>query len=246
MPQLDQATVRNRLLKSLSSVDFDALAGALEPVELPLGLVLETPYQEIERVVFIESGIVSRIVIGTRGEAAECGPIGFEGITAKPIILGGRTAINSLQVQVAGHGLAVSPDALQDAIRRSADLMQLMHRYVLACEIQTEHSLLSLSNDPIGRRLARWLLMYQDRTEGTVLSITHDLLSDLLNVRRSSVTDQLHVLEGIRAIRATRGTIEILDRSILIDTAAGSYGHPEQEFARLFPIPAHLVSALPA
>jgi hypothetical protein len=82
-------------------------------------------------------------------------------------------------------------------------------------------------------RLARWLLMCHDRLDGEDLALTHEFLSLMLGVRRSGVTDQLHILEGRHAIKATRGNIRITDREKLEDIAGGCYGAPEAEYGRL-------------
>ena len=227
--------VRNRLLNALPGTEFDLVAPQLEPMVLSTGLVMETPGELVEDVVFVESGIASRIVVGTPNGETECGHIGFEGMTGKPVVLGDRKAINRIEVRVPGIGLRLSADAFSVAMQQSAIFRDVVSKYVIACEVQTEHTLLASTNYTINQRLARWLLMYQDRTSGEELSITHDVLSDLLNVRRSSITSELHVLEGMLAIRAGRGSIAIRDRSILIEVAGGAYGIPEREYDRLIP-----------
>ena len=85
----------------------------------------------------------------------------------------------------------------------------------------------------VHERLARWLLMSHDRLDGDDLPLTHEFLAIMLGVRRSGVTDQIHILEGIGAIKATRGNIHIISRSKLENVAGGSYGLPEQEYHRL-------------
>jgi len=235
---IQRGEVRNRLLASLPDADFECISLGLEPMVLSRGLVLETPGEPVEDVVFVESGIASRIVVGAPHGETECGHVGFEGMTGKPVILGGRNAINRIEVRVPGIGLRIAADRIKDLLDQSRTFRDLMNTYVLACEIQTEHTLLAATNYTINQRLARWLLMYQDRTTGEELAITHDVLSDLLNVRRASITQELHVLEGIRAIRSNRGSILIRDRSLLIDVAGGSYGIPEREYEMLIPSPA--------
>ena len=90
--------VRNRLLNALPGTEFDLVAPQLEPMVLSTGLVMETPGELVEDVVFVESGIASRIVVGTPNGETECGHIGFEGMTGKPVVLGDRKAINRIEV----------------------------------------------------------------------------------------------------------------------------------------------------
>ncbi|MBY2944520.1 winged helix-turn-helix domain-containing protein, partial [Rhizobium leguminosarum] len=85
--------------------------------------------------------------------------------------------------------------------------------------------------------LARWILMCHDRLEGNNLAITHEFLALMLGVRRSGVTNELHVLEGVHAIRSTRGNVRIVDREKLIEIAGGCYGVPEREYERLLGLP---------
>jgi CRP-like cAMP-binding protein len=87
-------------------------------------------------------------------------------------------------------------------------------------------------NDALEKRLARWLLMNHDRLEGDRIKLTHDQLGVMLGVRRATVTDTLHILEGEGMIRCNRGVIEVCDRKRLLDFAGESYGAAETEYAR--------------
>jgi CRP-like cAMP-binding protein len=232
---IQQNVVQNRLLQSMSAADFDFLAPHLEAIELPVGLILEVPGEPVETVVFMESGIASRIVVGGPGAETECGHVGFEGMTGKPVVLGGDRAINRIEIRVRGTGLRIPAGMIKAGMENSSDFRRLMNRYVLACEIQTEHTLLSATSHTINQRLARWLLMFQDRSKSEELAITHDVLSDMLNVRRSSITDEIHILEGNQAIKASRGVITIRSRTLLLEIAGSGYGIPEMEYDRLIP-----------
>ncbi|AIC31447.1 helix-turn-helix domain-containing protein (plasmid) [Rhizobium etli bv. mimosae str. IE4771] len=99
-------------------------------------------------------------------------------------------------------------------------------------ELQLAHSALAAAKYSMHQRLARWLLMCHDRLAGDV-PVTHEFLAAMLGVRRSGITEHLHVLEGIHAIKSTRGNVRILDRRALIEVAGGCYGGPEAEYERL-------------
>jgi hypothetical protein len=89
----------------------------------------------------------------------------------------------------------------------------------------------------MNERLARWLLMCHDRLDGNDLSLTHEFLALMLGVRRSGVTNEIHVLEGLNVIRATRGNVRIIDRGKLEEIAGGCYGVAEAEYERLMGLP---------
>jgi CRP-like cAMP-binding protein len=103
--------------------------------------------------------------------------------------------------------------------------------------LQLAHSALANARYNMPERLARWILMCHDRLQDDDLPLTHEFLGLMLGVRRSGVTDQIHILEGIRAIKATRGNIKVVDRPKLEDIAGGSYGVPEQEYEKHIGLP---------
>jgi CRP-like cAMP-binding protein len=117
-------------------------------------------------------------------------------------------------------------------MKASASLQQVFLRFAQAFSIQVSQTALANGRYAVGERLARWLLMSQDRM-GDKLSLTHEFLSTMLGVRRPGVTEALQQLEAVGAIRATRGTIEVRYRGKLEDCAGGCYGIPEAEYRRL-------------
>lgn len=109
----------------------------------------------------------------------------------------------------------------------------LLLRYLHIRELQLSQSVVSASSCRLGSRLASWLLMCHDRLDTDDLPVTHEFLAVALGVRRAGVTNELHILEGERAIKATRGNVRILSRDILMKVAGGAYGFPEAEYRRL-------------
>ena len=134
-----------------------------------------------------------------------------------------------------GHGTAlrIAKAPLLEACSRSPSLNALLLRFVNTFIIQLGRTTVSNLFDRVEQRLSRWLLMNQDRLGGDTIELTHKQLGDMLGVRRPSVTDALHLLEGQRLIRATRGSIVILDRDGLRRVVGDSYGFAEAEYARL-------------
>jgi CRP-like cAMP-binding protein len=241
---MKQGLVRNRLLRRLPAKAFELIADQLEPVELPVTKSLVKPGKPIEAVCFIESGLASMVAESADGKAVEIRHIGFEGVAGYPVILGVDHTPNKTFMQAAGHGLQIaSEDFLVIMEIRAA--RELMLRYVHTCELQLAHTALAAAKYSMHQRLARWLLMCHDRIDGDELPLTHDFLALMLGVRRAGVTGQLHILEGMHAIRSTRGIVRILDRSKLIEIAGGCYGLPEREYDRLIgkkePTAAHSV-----
>jgi hypothetical protein len=132
-----------------------------------------------------------------------------------------------------GHGHRILNDLLFDALGESRTLRRILSRYAQALFVQTAYTALSNASHSLDKRLARWLLMVHDRTEGDTLAATHDFLSSMLNVRRQSVTTSLHLLEGERLIQNSRGLVTIRDRAGLEIFAGDAYGAAEVEFERL-------------
>ncbi|MBY5699940.1 Crp/Fnr family transcriptional regulator [Rhizobium leguminosarum] len=232
MTELLQRQVRNRLLRRFPEDAFELLAPLLEPVELPVKHSLVQPRKSIEHVCFIESGLASMVAESADGKSVEIRHIGREGIAGYPVVLGVDQTPNKTFMQVAGFGLQVATEDFLSVLEHPC-VRQLLLRYVHTCELQLAHSALAAAKFNMHQRLARWLLMCHDRIDGNDLPLTHEFLALMLGVRRAGVTDELHILEGMHAIRSTRGNVRITDRNKLIEIAGGCYGVPEQEYERL-------------
>ena len=187
----------------------------------------------IEHVHFVQSGIVSVVAQSSEGRRIEVGIVGSEGFSGLPLALGAGQSPNQEFVQVPGTALRMPVAEFRRAAAAMPEFRSLLLCYVHAFMTQVAQSLLSVGADHLGPRLARWLLMCQDRVHGPVLPLTHEFISMMLSVRRSGVTDTIHILEGEKLIKATRGQILILDRPGLLLFAGNSYGVPEQEYMRV-------------
>lgn len=229
---------RNYLLRSLSDTDLSLIKPKLERAALFVRRNLEEPDQPIREICFPEAGIIS--VVAKSGERRiETGLIGYEGMTGPTVVMGDDRSPHETYVQVEGEGLIMEADDLRAAMRDSPTLRDSLLRFVQAFMIQTAHTALANGRARIDERLARWLLMAQDRVCGDKLPLTHEFLSLMLGVRRPGVTDALHRLEGEGLIRAKRSLIMVRDRAGLVEVADGSYGGPEAEYRRLLgPLPA--------
>lgn len=224
---------RNRILSLLAEEDRARFASALEPMALEQGQVLHEVLQPIEFIYFIESGFSSEIAVDAGGARIEVGCIGNEGFAGIPAILGAASSPHKSFMETDGTALRIPSARVVEAMRRSEFLTSLLLRYVHVFMIQIASTVLADGRYGIPERTARWLLMSQDRMESDELPLTHKFLSLMLGVRRASVTDALHALEGEGAIKATRARIHIRNRTTLESIAGHSYGLPEAEYERV-------------
>jgi CRP-like cAMP-binding protein len=224
---------RNLLLGSLSREDFACLDNSLERVPLHADAVMLKPGAAIERIYFPEGGVVSFHEIMQDGSRVGVAIIGFEGFTGWPALFGIDESPHEATVAIGGGtALSITPADLLRICQERQAIRALLLRYVHCFISQMGRTIMSNLNDALGQRLARWLLMNHDRLEGDQINLTHQQLGVMLGVRRATVTDTLHVLEGEGLIWSRRGVIEVRDRAQLLAFAGESYGAAETEYAR--------------
>jgi CRP-like cAMP-binding protein len=241
MVHFDQSLVRNLLLKQLPAAAFEALAKDMEAMSLPLKHEAVPPDTETTHVCFVERGLASIVATTSDSQEIEVGHIGPDGMTGAHILLKTDRTPNRTFIQVAGEGIAVPVSRLNAVLADSPVANDLLLRYVHCAELQLAHSALANGRYKMHERLARWLLMCHDRLGSDDLTLTHEFLSVMLGVRRSGITNELHIIEGMRVIKATRGNIRILSREGLEEIAGGSYGVPEREYERLIGVPLRVI-----
>lgn len=232
MSQLHHDIVRNRLLAALTPMEFERLAPSLERVSMSMGQPLVMAREPITHGYFPEDGLVSLICDTVEGRV-EIGLVGYEGFVGTPLVLGtGRTPHNAM-VQAEGSMLRIGASDLQAALEASPALRGVLGRYVQSLIVQVGETVYANADCTIEIRLARWILMTQDRLRRNELPLTHDFMALMLGVRRPGVTTAMHVLEGRRMIQARRGRVIVLDRDQLKDLARDTYGTAEAEYERL-------------
>ena len=230
---IDQCQLRNSILSHLSADDYGLLADHLEPCRCEAREVLIGPDLPIAYVYFLESGVASVIAHLGEGGQAEGGLIGREGVVHPAAVLGADRIPYVVQMMIADAAHRIDRGRFADAIRASASLRDTLLLFAQAYAVQASSTTLANAVRLTEQRLARWLLMYRDRSKSDDLPLTHDFMAAVLSVRRPSVTNALHVLEGYHLLRSERGCVTIRDRAALEQFAGDIYGKPEAEYRRL-------------
>jgi CRP-like cAMP-binding protein len=226
-------SISNHLLSCLSSEDFLLLQPNLKRVDLPLRKNLEQPNKPIDQIYFLESGFASVVADGSGHRSIEVGLIGREGMTGLPVLMGADRSPHETFIQSAGEGLRIGAASLRRAMEHSRTLHRTMLLYAHAFILQVTNTAIANGRSKIEQRLARWLLMAQDRVGKDEVFLTHELLSLMLGVRRPGVTVALKLLEEAGMVRARRGVISITDRRKLERLADTAYGVAEAEYRRV-------------
>jgi CRP-like cAMP-binding protein len=220
-------------LLSLLSVKGLKHLSNLEAVPLEVRQIVETPGDPIPYAYFVVTGLISIVGTTEPNHRIEVGMIGPEGMSGTALVLGAASSACEAIVQSAGTALRIPADQLRKSIVARPEVASLFLRYAQVLMTQQAHTALANGRGKLSERLARWILMWQDRLGGRDIAVTHDFLSLLLGVRRAGVTEALHVLEGQGLIRASRVRLAVLDRKGLKRAAGGFYGIPEAEYVRL-------------
>ncbi|RUV18893.1 Crp/Fnr family transcriptional regulator [Mesorhizobium sp. M7A.F.Ca.MR.245.00.0.0] len=223
---------KNELLRRLNPGDLALLQPHLELCDLKLKMTLEKADSDIHTAYFVEDGIAS-VVAATLGKETEVGLVGFEGMTGTALVMGADYSAHECYVQSPGSAFRIGVKPFMAALANSPSLRLFLLRYVQSFHIQTSYTALINAKSSVEERLARWLLMCDDRIHGERLAITHEFLGVMLGTRRPGITVGLQVLEGRGLIYSRRGEVFIRDRNGLKSSANGTYGQPEAHYIRL-------------
>jgi CRP-like cAMP-binding protein len=229
------ATSRNRLLAALEPDDLRRLAPYLERVDLARGTVLLEPDAELRYVWWPEDCIVSLVIPTREGGAAEAATIGREGMVGFIAALGvpARALARDL-VQVPGRALRLPLVTLREAFAASPRIHQVCLCYVAALVAHVLQSVACHALHPVEARLARRLLLFQDRIDGTEsLPITQEFLAAMLGVQRTTVTTAAQALQQAGLIAYKWGSVTVLDRARLEEASCGCYGVIREHYERV-------------
>jgi CRP-like cAMP-binding protein len=229
--QVRDATA-NLLLASLSPADFGQLAIELEPVPLPLRMVLYEPGEEIEHVYFPTTGCVSMIHVMGDG-SVEVGTIGLEGFVGVPVLLRAESEPTRALVQVEGEAYRISTSAFREIVAGNEGIQRVFLRYAMALFNQVAQSVACNRLHSLEERCARWLLITHDRVDGDEFKLTQEFLSYMLGVHRPAVTLAAGELQESGFIRYSRGNIVITDRAGLEGASCACYQATCDDYASL-------------
>jgi CRP-like cAMP-binding protein len=215
--------VSNKILLSISDSDYGSLRSHLEYVRMPNHLVLHEAGGRLEFAYFPNRGLISLVVVMKDGRTAEAGVVGNEGFTGTAAVVGLSRGPLRAVVQVTGDGFRVKVGALRNTLESALHLQMMLHRYAVIRGMQVAQTAACNRLHEIKQRLARWLLMTQDRVDSATLRITHDFLATMLGTDRPSVTLAAGSLQRKRIIEYTRGAVKIVHRRKLEDSACECY-----------------------
>src|ERR1700724_1663927 len=216
--------VSSLILLSISDSDYSALRPHLEYVSLPNHLVLHEAGGKLEFAYFPNRGLISLVVVMKDGRTAEAGIVGNEGFTGTLAAVGLSRSPLQAVVQITGDGFRVEIGALQNTLESAPHLQLMLSRYTVVRGMQVAQTAACNRLHDIEQRLARWLLMTQDRVDSGSLAITHDFLATLLGTDIPSVSLAASVLQKKKLIEYTRGAVKIVNRKKLEDSACECYG----------------------
>ncbi|MGI4839976.1 MAG: Crp/Fnr family transcriptional regulator [Janthinobacterium lividum] len=223
----------NHLLAALTHEELARLAPHLEVVPLTLGEVLYEPGDTLRHVYFPTNCIVSLLHVTESGASAEIAVVGNEGLIGIALFMGGESTSSRAVVQSAGSALRLPGQKLKDEFNRHGDLLLLMLRYTQTLITQMSQTALCNRHHSIDQQLCRWLLLSLDRLPGNQLTMTQELIANMLGVRREGVTEAAGKLQRQSVIEYSRGHIKVLDRPQLERLSCECYSVVKTETDRL-------------
>lgn len=228
-------TRRNELLAALPAEVYDRIQPHLKLVQMPLGQVLYESGGSLEDVYFPTDCIVSLLYVMENGASAEISVVGREGIVGVSVFMGGETTPSRAIVQSAGRGYSLPSRQLKQEFDRHGPMMHLLLRYTQALITQMAQTAVCNRHHTIGQQLCRWLLLSLDRLPSNRLTMTQELIANMLGVRREGVTVAAGKLQDLGVIRYARGEITVLDRARLEQLSCECYAVVKTETDRLAP-----------
>lgn len=236
MITLEHSPLQNRLLAALPEDEYVFLFPHLERVEMPLGEVLYESGGELHYVYFPTTCIVSLLYVMANGSSAEIAIVGNDGIIGIALFMGGGSMPNRAVVQSAGHAYRLRKGLIQKEFAQNGPMMRLLLRYTQALITQMSQTAVCNRHHSIDQQLCRWLLLSLDRLPTNRLTMTQELIANMLGVRREGVTEAAGKLQQAGLINYCRGQITVLDRVGLEQRVCECYQVVRTETDRLLPV----------
>jgi CRP-like cAMP-binding protein len=224
---------QNQLLAAMPAAEFERLSPHLELVEMSLGEPLYESGARLDHVYFPTTCIVSLLYVLENGASAEIAVVGNEGILGISLFMGGETTPSRAVVQSAGFGYRLRAPLLKKEFNRAGPVLRLLLRYTQALITQMTQTAVCNRHHSIEQQLCRWLLLSIDRLSSNTLTMTQELIANMLGVRREGVTVAARNLQRAGLIRYSRGRIDVLDRPGLEKAVCECYAVVKAEFERL-------------
>jgi CRP-like cAMP-binding protein len=226
---------QNHLLAALPAPERERLYPHLELGPLPLGEVLYESVDQLQHVYFPIASIVSLLHVTADGASGELAVVGNEGVIGIALLMGGEAMSNRAVVQSAGYAYRLKGQLLKEEFNRSRELQHLLLRYTQALLTQISQTTVCNRHHSVDQQLCRWLLLSLDRLSSNRLTMTQELIANMLGVRREDVTQVAGKLQCAGLIHYNRGRITVLDRPRLEARACECYQVAKSEFDRLLP-----------
>jgi CRP-like cAMP-binding protein len=216
--------IGNKPLLAVPDEEFRSIRPHLQFVDLPHHLSIQKPHRAVKYAHFPSEGLISLVVELKDGKSVEAGLLGNDGVSGMPAVLGlNRSPLREV-VQISGNGFRMRVDALREILPSTPQLQMILSRYFAGLAMQLAQTAACNRLHKIEERLARWLLIAQDRVDSGIVLITHDFLATMLGTDRPSVSLAAAILQREQVIAYTRGSVRILNRKKLEQIACECYG----------------------
>ena len=226
---------QNHLLGALPLEVQERLLPHMELVEMPLGKVLYESGDALRHVYFPTDSIISLLYVMESGASAEIAVVGNDGLIGVALFMGGESTPSRAIVQSAGFAYRLLGQRLKDEFGRHGDMLLLMLRYTQSLITQMAQTAVCNRHHSVDQQLCRWLLLSLDRLPGNQLTMTQELIANMLGVRREGVTDAAGKLQKLGIIEYSRGQITVLNRPKLEKLSCECYAVVKKETDRLLP-----------
>lgn len=233
MPHSSPAPAANRLLAALPQEERQRFVAGCERIALHFGDTLGRPGETIDHVYFPIDSVISLVTPAHGGVSLEVGLVGSEGMLGLSVVLG--VDVSPLLALVQGEGPALRMDVarFRGELEASPALQQLLKCYLYVAITQLAQTAVCTHFHLVEARLARWLLMTQDRAHSDAFHVTHEFLAHMLGVRRVGVTKAASSLQSRNLIRYRRGDVTILDRAGLETASCACYAADKATYTRI-------------
>lgn len=225
---IDGKHVSNKVLLATPDNEYHLMRPDLTYVDLPNHLSLHEPTQSIDFVYFPNRGMVSQVVVTKDGRTVEVGVVGNEGYVGAGLAVGlSRSSVREI-VQIAGDGFRMVGNTLERVLRSAPQLQTILSRHSGLQGMQVAQTAACNRLHDIQQRLARWLLMTQDRVNLAILPITHDFIATMMGTDRSTVSLAAAVMQKKGIIEYVRGAVKVVNRRKLQNSACECYAVIQQ------------------